>query len=167
LRNGFYGLPTQELVQWLVEYIDGRSAIEIGAGSGALGRAMAIPMTDNYMQTWPEIKLHYEMNGQATIKYGSDVEMLDAEKAISKYNPEVVVASWVTHKYNEKLHHLGGNMYSPHEDAIIKNRTYIVVGNRGTHDKKPILSKEHEEYEFDWLYSRSMNPNNVSYVWGV
>jgi hypothetical protein len=50
VKNAFYGLPTMELVEWLKEKIGKRSAIEIGAGNGAFGRALGIPMSDSFQQ---------------------------------------------------------------------------------------------------------------------
>ena len=68
-----YGLPTVELVDWLLDRIGGRSAIEIGAGCGDLGSQLGIPMTDNFCQSWPDVQLLYKATGQPTIQYGADV----------------------------------------------------------------------------------------------
>src|SRR5271170_675184 len=57
--TGRYGLPTIELVEYLKELIGGRSAIEIGAGNGDLGRHLGIPMTDSRLQEDPVIRERY------------------------------------------------------------------------------------------------------------
>ena len=46
-----YGLPTTELLDVLEDLTaDYRKVIEIGAGTGSIGRLLGIKMTDSYMQ---------------------------------------------------------------------------------------------------------------------
>lgn len=168
-QNALYNIPTQELVNWLREGLTGQRAIEIGAGNGVLADALQIPATDNWMQTWPDIIAHYAMIRQPVIRYGEQVENLDAAEAIAKHKPDVVLACWVTHRYQAEQHQLGGNMFGVDEAALCDScQTYIHVGNSATHANKPILKRPHRRYQFDWLVSRAKNPElNEIRVWGA
>ncbi len=164
--NGYYGLPTLELVALLKELIAGRSAIEIGSGMGVLGLALDIPCTDNYSQTFPDVKALYEKMDQPTIQYSAHVEKLDYKQAIRKYKPEVVVGSWITQLYNSDEANLGGSIYGVDEGYIIEQvDDYIHIGHRLTHDKKSILKMEHGEIEAPYIVSRSMSHGNVLWHW--
>lgn len=167
-RNAIYSIPTMELVDWLQAALTGKFAIEIGAGNGVLAKALAIPATDNWMQTWPEIVAHYNMLRQPLVSYGNHVENIDAADAIAQYKPEVVLACWVTHRYREDRHELGGNMFGVDEEAICKTcQTYIHVGNSATHANKTIRKLPHRRYQFNWLVSRAKQPElNEICVWG-
>jgi hypothetical protein len=167
-RYGLYGLPTQEQVAWLKSTINGRTAIEIGAGNGALADALGIPATDSRMQEDPAIAAHYAALGQTVVKYGDKVEKLDAAEALVKYRPQVVVASWVTHKYLEARHEAGGNMFGIFEESIIAAcEAYIFIGNTKVHAGKSIWSLPHVKTEPDWVFSRAVNgsPDFIA-VWG-
>lgn len=162
-KHGIYVLPTQELVDWLKSNIIGVRPIEIGAGIGAIARAIPIPATDSYMQDRPEIKMYYEMTGQPVIKYPDDVEKLDALEAIKKYTPDTVIGCFITHKYDEKIG--SGNAYGVQEEFILENvKRYINVGNLHTHKDKPILKNNPKEYNFDWLVTRS-NDQSLNRIW--
>lgn len=166
---GRYGLPTWELIEWLKSFIGDRSAIEIGAGCGDLGHLLGIPMTDNYCQEWPDVKLFYEAAQQPCIKYGTAVEEIDSLDAVRKYQPDIVIGQWVTHWIDPNLPPPkgGGSMYGIKEDLILKEcKTYIMIGNRAIHGYKPILKLPHQEFDASFLRSRSGNPEkNVIYIW--
>lgn len=166
VANAFYCIPTTELVLWLQERIAGHRTIEIGSGNGVMAKRLGIPATDNRMQEWPKIAIAYEAVRQRPIKYGDNVICLDAQAAVEKYKPELVIAAWVTHKWNPKDVQREGNMYGVTEEDINKNAAYIHIGNRYVHRDKPILDLPHEEYEFPWLISRAINgsPNFIA-VW--
>ncbi len=166
-NKAFYGFLTTELIDYLVGIIAGRSAIEIGAGHGALAAALGIPATDNRQQEWPEVKAFYETCGQRPITYGQHVEKLDALAAIKKYKPQVVVGCWVTHKYDPNRHAAGGNQDGIDEEKVIAAcETYIVVRNEKVHDGKSIWKLPHTKITPPWLYSRAHNgsPNFIA-VW--
>lgn len=172
MMNGLYCLPTHELLDCLNELIieasPSRLAIEIGSGNGALGKGLGIPCTDSFMQDDPVIRAHYASLGQPTVRYGQHVIKIDANKAVDEMRPEVVVGAWVTHLYREEAHELGGNMFGIDEDLIInKTRRYIVVGNKGVHGKKPIMSKAARVIEADFLFSRSLENAGLDaiFVW--
>lgn len=171
-RHGIYGIPTTELIDWIshLQFFDKSKTIEIGAGIGALGRALGIKMTDSKLQEKEFIKKAYAAMGQPVIKYPKDVIRKEAMKAIEHYKPEIVIGSWVTHKYDEAgwssvLN--GGNLWGVEEDKFLqKVKYYILIGNKRTHAQKPIMSIKHTEYQYDWLYSRSMHPeDNFIAIW--
>lgn len=169
VSNGLYGLPTVELVMWLKAVIAGRRAIEIGAGHGALAQALGIQATDSKMQEDPNIAAYYQKLRQPVVTYGDHVEKLDAAQAIEKYQPQVVVASWVTHQYRSDRHDAGGSIFGVDEEAIIGAcETYIVIGNSKVHAGKSIWNLPHKRIEPDWLFSRAQNgsPNFIA-IWGA
>ena len=158
VRHGIYGFPTGELIAFLRQRIDGRSAIEIGAGHGILAAALGIPATDNRQQEAPAIRDHYRLIGQPTIRYGNHVEQLDAASAVMKYRPRVVIASWVTHRYDATQPHAGGSDTGIDEASIIAScDEYVFIGNEHVHAHKPIWALPHRRFIPDWLYSRAAN----------
>ena len=166
LQRGLYCLPTTELIEWLRAEIGGKSAIEIGAGNGCIGRELGIPMTDSRMQEKPEIAALYGDLGQGVVQYGQDVDKMPANQAIAHYKPDVVIAAWVTHRYDKQHPGRGGNMWGVREDKIIDRvKKYIFIGNERTHRQKPILQVRHKTYRLPFLYSRSPDPRNVVWVW--
>lgn len=167
IRHGLYGLPTVELVDWLRARVDGRSAIEIGAGHGRLADALDIRATDNRMQEWPAIRMIYDLQGQPPVTYGPNVETVDANRAVRRYKPDVVVGSWVTHRYNPRRHSRGGNEHGPDLPAILAEvDELILVVNEKTHAKNPLMDVPHETYTPPGLYSRALTgaPDQVA-VW--
>ncbi|MBB3181154.1 hypothetical protein [Variovorax sp. Sphag1AA] len=158
ILHGFYSFPTTELCEFLRGRIGGRSAIEIGAGHGILARELGIPATDNRQQEEAAIKAHYERLGQPTVPYGDNVERLDAAAAVAQYKPEVVIACWVTHRYDPSRPQAGGSETDVDEAAIIGScDEYIFVGNEHVHANKPIWQLPHERLTPPWLYSRAAN----------
>lgn len=165
-RHAIYCVPTTELVAWLRERLAGRRAIEIGAGTGVLADALGIPATDNRMQEWPEVAAHYQRTRQPVIEYGANVEKLDAEVALARYRPEVVLAAWVTHKYKPSEHWREGNMHGVEEQKILRQAEYIFVGHAHVHRHKPLLAHAHETFEPHWLVSRATSQGkNQIRVW--
>jgi hypothetical protein len=159
-----YALPTQELIDWLRDHAIG-TTIEIGAGNGAIGRALGIPITDNKMQNWPTIRAHYEKTGQPIIDYPDDVEELDYKVAITKYKPQTVIGAFITHKWKPGMEQ--GNMFGPEEEIILKRvKRYIMIGNLVSHEAKPILRVKHQELYFPWLITRGVDQTkNRIFVW--
>lgn len=144
LTHGLYALPTTELISAVKRMIDGRRAIEIGAGNGGYARALAIPATDNYQQVDPKFARLYQLAGHPTTNYGPHVEKLDATLAVAKYQPKVVLACWVTHLYDPRRHELGGNVIGVDEQAIMEAvDDYIFIGNTDIHGAKPLLKDLH------------------------
>ena len=171
LRHGLYCLPTVELLDkinaLILEASPTRSAIEVGSGNGVLGKALGIHCTDNFLQNDPAVRSLYQLMGQACVSYGTHVERLDAQEAVEKYRPEVVVAAWVTHQYNAAEHHRGGNVHGVDEVALLSQiKRYIFVGNFHVHEHKPLLALPYIVHESDALFSRSLKPKgNGVVVW--
>lgn len=165
-HTALYGLPTLELVAWIKDYIGGRSAIEIGAAHGLLAQALGIPATDSYQQADPAMAAYYALMGQATVRYGAHVERLDALQAVAKHRPQVVVASWVTHKYLMIRNEAGGNAMGVDEEALLDSgiEAYVFIGNSVTHKHKSIWTRPHRFIEQDFVYSRAAQPGAQDFL---
>lgn len=158
VRHGIYGIPTAELCEFLSARIRGRRAIEIGAGHGLLAEALGIPATDNRQQEDPELKAYYARIGQPTVPYGANVEGLNAAAAVEKYRPQVVIACWVTHRFDSRRPDDGGSVTGVDEAALIEScDEYIFIGNEHVHARKPIWDMPHTKFSPPWLYSRAVN----------
>lgn len=164
VQKAVYQIPTIELLNWLAEKIKGKKAIEICSGKNGIGKFLGIRSTDSYMQLRPEISALYAQLKQTIVVPPEYVEKLDANEAVDKYQPDVVIGCFVTQKWKEG--DVDGNIYGPDEEEIIKKTTYIHVGNESTHGKKRILSTPHESHKFSWLRSRAIEQDqNVIWVW--
>lgn len=156
LKYALYQIPTKELIDFISDEIQDEPTIELAAGNGCIGRALQIPMLDNYMQTWPQIMAHYHALQQPLIKYGTDVINLDGNVAVRKYKPLNVVACWLTQKYEQGMKN--GNVYGVDELEMFDDgiKKYIHIGNQTVHrDKKLFKHKKYKVYKFPWLISRS------------
>jgi hypothetical protein len=161
-----YGIVTQELLDWLTNEINGRKALEIGAGMGDLGSHLGIPMTDSYQQVDnPETALFMQFARQTPTKPPPTVVKCDAQTAVKVYRPQVVVASWITQRWLP--YDTEGNVHGPREEQIIENcETYIFIGNEAVHGRKRILALRHQTFKFPWLISRAADQSkNVIWVW--
>jgi len=171
LKNAVYGLVTEELVAWLKELIGDRSAIEVGSGNGSLGRALGITRTDSFIQDRVDVALYYIAMGQPIIAYGHDVEKLEAQEAVDKYKPQVVIGSWLTQWIDPELPPppAGGSIYGIREEELLRSpsvEAYVVVGNREVHGAKAICRFPYDVYQFPWIRSRSSRPaGNAIFVW--
>lgn len=167
VENGYYCLPTTELIEWLHNRIAGRSAIEVGAGCGVVGRALGIKMTDNFQQEMPKYREMYLMAGQQPLTYGKDVLKMDALDAVKRFKPEVVIGCWITHRYQASNDAAGGNEIGLQEARILRRvDEYLVVGNLKVHEKKPLLDTPHEQIRQHWLVSRAEQQSlNVIFSW--
>lgn len=173
LRRGLYQFPTSELIEWLRHVIGGRSAIEIGAGNGAIGRALGIPRTDSYVQTTPAMRMVYAMQGQTITDPPADVERLEASEAVAKYQPEVVIGCWVTQRYDESRGDRPGEAQALvggiDEEWILDQpcvRKYVMVGNVASHGRKRIMSRPHGITRAPRIVSRAHNQSlNRMWTW--
>jgi len=112
VENGIYCLPTIELLNFIKEEIgEEERVIEIGAGHGAIARELGIKATDSKLQNRVDIKELYIKGKQPIVRYGDNIEMWDGEKAVCRFKPNIVIAAWVTHKYNPKQHVKEGNIW--------------------------------------------------------
>lgn len=161
-----YVLPTRELIDALRALIAPYSnVIEIGAGTGNIGRNLGIVMTDSYLQERIDIMAYYEAHGQPTIKYPEDVLPYDANKAVRRMRPDCVLGCYVTH-YSA---YGPGNSWGVDFKAILCNvRRLILVGNEKTHGANPLMKVYHKEIEMpDALLTRAgSGADNKIFVWG-
>jgi len=168
LQRGYYSLPTTELVDWLRPHVEGERAIEIGAGHGALGRALGIPVTDAKVSDRPDVRAYYEKIGQGLVLYPPDVEKLTAAEAAEKYQPSVILGAWITWKYDPLHHDRGGNTFGVDERKLYRKPfvvKYIHVGHERVHARSPMLALPHASFELPFLWARSLDPLNVVRVW--
>jgi hypothetical protein len=161
-----YQIPSTELVEFLRELIDGRSVIEIAAGNGDLGHHLGIRMTDSALQTRPEIRAHFAALGQKPTDPPPGVERIDANAAVRKYTPKVVVGAWVTQLVREG--DPTGSPYGVDELAILRSvDCYIHIGNDAVHGAKRALRQPHRIFRPGCMFSRGFDPRlNAIYVWG-
>jgi hypothetical protein len=169
-RRARYGLPTLELIEWLRSQIAGRFAIEVGAGNGDLGFHLGITATDSRIQMSPETRAFYATLRQPPTRPRKEVQTLDANAAVRRLKPKVVIASWLTRKFVRGVDIDGISQASIHgadEEAIrAATETYIHIGNCDSHAAKTALSLPHEVFHFPWLVSRARcQENNVIYMW--
>jgi hypothetical protein len=166
-KHAMYCLPTVELVERLQAIIAGRTAIEIGAGNGVLAAALGIRATDNHMQSMPRYQRAYATLNQPTVRYGAHVDRTDAHVAIEKHRPQVVIAAWVTHRYDKRRHDAGGNEIGVVEERVIDSvETYVMVGHTHVHRCKSIWSRPHEIEYPPYVLSRAMSSgHNFIAIW--
>lgn len=164
-KYGLYTLPTVELIEYLSAEIKGRPAIEIGAGLGVIGRALGIPTTDNKMQSWPEIKAHYDLLRQPTIQYPRDIVELDAHAAVKKYRPQVVIGSYITHKWRPGMS--SGNQFGVDTVKLIRSvNEYMMIGSMDIHLKNdPAMAYLDRIEQHDFLITRSDRDRSVIFRW--
>lgn len=157
-RQGLYSFPTVELVEHLVAEIGDHTAIEIGAGHGVLAEALGILATDNRMQEKSPWRERHIIARQPPVQYGPSVIDCPANQAVRKYRPDVVVACWVTQRYDPAKPDAGGHDIGVDEEDILRHcKKYIFVGNEEVHCDKPIWKKPHRIEYADFLYSRAHN----------
>lgn len=157
-RHGIYLFPTVELVAHLREIIDGRRAIEIGAGNGVMAFALGIPATDSRMQATKKIGHIYNATGQPSVSYGRNIIPRSAFESVRRYEPDVVIGAWITHKYTPARHWAGGNEWGVDEADVIEHcDQYLHLGNDEVHSNKDIWRLPHTKTRHDFIYSRAAN----------
>lgn len=164
--HGRYLLVTLELVAWLKTFIGNRRALEVGAGCGDLGRALGVPMVDNHQQQWPQVAQYYRAIKQPTIRYGADVKNRDANSAVRKWQPDVVLGAWITDYLpaNESTGTHGGNPYGVREEEMLEHcGHYVLIGSKHIHQDKRLMRLSHTFY--DAPFARSRRTDNGVWVW--
>lgn len=160
-----YVLPTRELIDRLAELITPyKKPIEIGAGTGNIGRNLGITMTDSHLQERADIKKLYEIMKQPVIRYPCDVWRGNANLVVRVMKPDCVLGCYVTH-YSEQG---AGNSWGVDFTRIVPRvKCLILVGNKETHGENPIMELPHEEIELPaGLITRAgCGGNNRIYVW--
>jgi hypothetical protein len=111
-RKGIYCFYSKELLTELAALIADRPCLEIAAGDGTLSRLLTaqgveITATDDY--SWDH-----------SVSYSTDVERLDAVKALRRYQPAVVLCSWPP----------AGNSFEREVFRTASVKLYIVIGSK-------------------------------------
>lgn len=184
---GLYTFPTLELCEWLSSQIDDNpelephSAIEICGGTGWIGRQLGIPSTDIKNMENPLVQdVMLEQASMPTI-YADDVETLEASDAVKKYQPEIVIGSYVTSKQLvdkiDRKRAMTIGFYMPSLHGVIEQnlmdvakkevrvgvdvksicrKVYkvILVCNMRTHRNESYISLPHQTLSFPWLVTR-------------
>jgi hypothetical protein len=144
-EEAVYQLPTVELIAQLRDRIGDRTALEIGAGRGDIGRHLGIRLTDSHMQAEPQYRKLYEAAGAHAIRYPKDIEKLNYKQAIKKYKPAVVVACWVSHQFSEKRPEMAGSIAGLDTQWIVDHcKEFLFVGHPVTHQWWTIPQCRHE-----------------------
>jgi hypothetical protein len=171
-KNGIYGIPTLEMLDWLRKQIRGRRALEIGAGNGVFGRSLGIPMFDSFHQEDTHTRTFYEFLQTKPVSYGQDVQRMDAAEAVERHRPQVVLGVWVTskHRDGDKIGFEGG--IDEHRILAVPSvRAYITLGNIKHLNSKPIRHETPKgwlctEYKLPFHVSRTRSQtNNSVLVW--
>ena len=145
-----YVLPTTELLDLLEDLTaDFEKVIEIGAGTGSVGRLLGIKMTDSYLQQDnAAVRKAYELSGQPIIKYPSDVIKADALTAYRRFKPDCIIGCYVTHLWYQGMN--SGNMYGVDFERLLPLvKRLILVGNKITHADNPIMAIDHMELDLN------------------
>ena len=142
-----YVLPTTELLDVLEDLTAGFKTIEIGAGTGNIGRHLGIKMTDSHLQQLNKtVKALYELTRQPVIQYPSAVIKADALTAYRRFKPECILGCYVTHLYRDGM--ATGNMYGVDFERLLPLvKRLVLVGNKDTHWENPIMSLPHTEID--------------------
>lgn len=161
-----YLIPTVELVDWLIERIDGRRAIEIGASNSDLAYYLGIRTIASYPVLYASDRLAPLFPGQIPTRVVSPgFHQMDVMQAILELRPEVAIGAWIPDKFNDCF---GDRLkYAPNEYQIIQNVEYIHIGTEKIHGRSKILEFPHETVKPLGLVSRtSANPpDDVVHIW--
>lgn len=133
--KGIYCFYSKKLVQSLATMIGSKSCLEIAAGDGTLTRFIKdqgtqIIATDN--RAW-----------RFSINYPDTVIDCDAEEALRKYNPEIVICSWPP-KNNDFEHYIF-KTDSVQTYILIASRSESVSGNWAEYRKQSTFSFEEDK----------------------
>lgn len=168
--RGLWQITTEEQVDWVKQKLGKREAkdvLEICAGRDNLGQALGVTQTDAHLITKNvTYRQAFRQYGEAMESLPATVQDYEAQEAVERFSPKVVLGCWVMQKGTEEVPQ--SSPYGVDELAIIDAvDCYIHFGNKHSHSLKSALVRKHEEFQFDWLVSRTGYPqDNVIYVWG-
>ena len=161
-----YVLPTTELISELIRLTEGyKKTIEIGAGSGNIGRNLGIRMTDSYLQQRKAIRDYYLLAGQPVINYPAEVWKADALTAVNTLRPDCVIGCYVTH-YSERG---AGSSWGVKFDKLLPSiKRLILVGNDHIHAANPIMDIPHQTLRVPGLITRNADREaDAIYIWDL
>jgi hypothetical protein len=167
-NNSVYQFVSKEMIAWLKGFIGGRTAIEICAGNGAIGRHLGIPATDNgYYLTAKGIG-YCQSRGERPVRPAEDVINMEAIEAVEFERPRVVIGAFVPPQYK---HMYGtsssGVSWGVDEEQLLRTvETYILLGNVESHMDRRIFRNPHKEYTPPWQVTRCENQSlNRMWIW--
>ena len=103
-------------------------------GSSGIGRALGIHATDSYMHQIPEVRTLYMGWQQTPTDPPPYVQKIEANAAVKKSDPEVVLGAFVTQRWQPGCKE--GNAYGPLEEEWLDDgKVYIHVGNLNVHGR--------------------------------
>jgi len=162
-HHAAYGIPTLELVAWLQKRIAGRKALEIGSGCNDLGYHLGIRQTDLGQQGDAAWQNHFSSIPQPPTRPRADVERISAAEAVAKYQPDVVIGSWITQLLKEGDDY-GLPLGVDERPLINAVDTYIHIGHWRVHAKKRVLRLPHAELRPPGLLSRFVDDQGGNYI---
>ena len=161
-----YILPTVELVNWLKAKIDGRRAIEVGAGSDDLSYHLGIQAIGSNPVLCADARTIPLLPSQIPTRAAySGLHELDDMQAILELRPDVAIGAWIPDKFTDNFGNL--SKYAPNECQIIQNTEYVHIGCESIHGRSSLLGFPHEVVKIPGLVSRAnlSPPDNVIHVW--
>jgi hypothetical protein len=168
--NKLFGLPTQELIKWLSEQIAPYSkedVLEIGAGRSNIGSSLGIRQTDKFTCEHPAAKEYYERAGFPPRPLDG-VEKLDALDAVDKYQPKVVIASWVSQWVDPDDHNPSpGSIIGVKKEELVESPSvelYIQVSNLRVHGHEA-ANRKAKVFQPKWLASRGDPRKDAIFIW--
>lgn len=167
-NNSVYQFVSKEMISWLKEFIGTRSAIEICAGNGAIGRHLGIPTTDNYFYMSSKGMEYCQQKGERPVRPGADVINMEAVEAVEFERPKVVIGAFVPPQYKHMYgSSSSGVSWGVDEERLLRTvQTYILLGNMETHMNRRIFCSTHKEYTPPWQVTRCENQLlNRMWIW--
>ncbi len=161
-KHGRYQLITDELLQLIRPLIEGKKAIEIGAGAGDLAHHLGIKATDNYEGDNKTANVNGNEIKQTAIPFSSNVENINYKNAIHKYRPDVVIAAHFPHKQDMNRNYDGGTLNGLELSWVVEQVPLVIVlFNANLHayrDFDPTHGKHTTAFlkANDMLYSRTI-----------
>jgi hypothetical protein len=127
--KGIYAFYSKELVAALAGIIADRPALEIAAGDGCLSRflrAAGVTITATDDHSWAR-----------SINYPDDVERLDADSALARYRPRVVLCSYPPPKNAFEAAVLASDFVESY--VVITTRHRFAAGNWAAYDEQTVF----------------------------
>ncbi|WP_143056578.1 hypothetical protein [Chitinophaga sp. YR573] len=165
--NSVYHFITKEMIEWLKEKIEGRSAVEICAGNGGIARLLGIPATDSYYETEPNGIDYCLKKGIRPVFPAADVIKMEANEAITYDKPKVAIGAFVPQIYlhSDVNSDNPGKTWGVDEVLLLKKvQTYIMLGNEIVDKGKRIFKLPHQTYRLPWQITRA-NEQALNRIW--
>lgn len=146
MQQGIYCFYSRRLISAIARLVDDRPCLEIAAGDGTLSRFLrdeGVPITATDDYSWDH-----------AIKFGCDIERLDAQRALRTHAPEVVICSWPP----------PGNTFEKHVFDTPSVQLYILLTSRHAYaagNPAAYTAQTGFDVDHDPALSRLILPDNV------